>query len=48
MKSYPHSAEFAAKANTTPQKYAETYQESVENNEAFWGVVLALAANSAL
>ena len=36
MKSYPHSAEFAAKANTTPQKYAETYQESVENNEAFW------------
>ena len=36
MKSYPHSAEFAAKANTTPEKYAETYQESVENNEAFW------------
>ena len=36
MKSYPHSAEFAAKANTTPQKYAETYQESIENNEAFW------------
>lgn len=39
MKTYPHSAEFAAKANTNPEKYAKTYQdstESTEGNEAFW------------
>ena len=36
MKTFPHSAEFAAKANSNPQKYADTYQESVDNNEAFW------------
>ncbi|MFW2176694.1 MULTISPECIES: acetate--CoA ligase [unclassified Moraxella] len=36
MKTYPHSAEFSAKANSNPQKYADTYQESITDNEAFW------------
>lgn len=36
MKTFPPSAEFAAKANCNPQKYADTYQESLENNEEFW------------
>lgn len=39
MKSYPTSAEFAAKANTNPEKYAKDYQNSIqshESNEAFW------------
>ena len=36
MKSYPHSAEFAAQANCNPQQYADTYQESIAHTEAFW------------
>lgn len=39
LKTYPHSAEFAAKANTNPEKYAKTYQQSTADeasNEAFW------------
>jgi len=39
MKSYPNSAEFAAKANTNPEKYAKDYQNSIQShdsNEAFW------------
>ncbi|WP_230661718.1 acetate--CoA ligase [Psychrobacter sp. I-STPA10] len=38
MKTFPHSAEFAAQANATPESYRNTYQESVSSsgNEAFW------------
>lgn len=39
-KVYPTSPEFAAKANTNPEKYAQTYQKSVASdggNEQFWG-----------
>ena len=38
MKTFPHSAEFAAQANTTPEAYRDTYQESTTSagNEAFW------------
>lgn len=39
MKTYPTSSEFAAKANTNPEKFAKDYQRSVataESIEAFW------------
>lgn len=38
-KTFPPSAEFAAQANTSPEKYLQTYQESTsseEGNIAFW------------
>ncbi|MCR9270217.1 MAG: acetyl-coenzyme A synthetase, partial [Hyphomonadaceae bacterium] len=34
---YPVPSEFAAKANLTPDKYAEMYAASVADPEAFWG-----------
>lgn len=36
MKTYPISAEFAAQANINPEQYIATYQDSLDNNEAFW------------
>lgn len=36
MKTFPISAEFSAQANSNPQQYADTYKESIDNNEAFW------------
>ena len=36
MKTYAHSEEFAAKANSNPQKYVDTYHESINDTEAFW------------
>lgn len=39
VKTYPASNEFKAKANTTPEQYQQTYQQSVadaSSNEAFW------------
>lgn len=36
MKTFPISAEFSAQANTNPEQYAKTYQDSIDNNEAFW------------
>lgn len=39
QKTYPHSSEFAAQANYTPEQYQSIYQESVsteESNEQFW------------
>ncbi len=39
VKTFPASAEFSAKANTTPEKYQQTYQNSVETEEGnvkFW------------
>lgn len=37
-KTYPASAEFSAKANTTSEQYQQTYAESITDggNEAFW------------
>lgn len=36
-KSYPVPAEFAKKANLTPEKYREMYVQSIADPEAFWG-----------
>ncbi len=39
MKKFATSSEFAAQANTNPEKYAQLYQQSIESeekNEAFW------------
>ncbi|KTF05729.1 hypothetical protein MGSAQ_002775, partial [marine sediment metagenome] len=39
QKSFPISAEFMAAANTTPEKYLEDYNQSIESteaNDAFW------------
>ncbi len=36
-KTYPVPAEFAAKANLTPEKYREMYAASIADPEAFWG-----------
>lgn len=36
-KVYPVPAEFAAKANMTPEKYKEMYAASIADPEAFWG-----------
>ncbi len=36
MKTHPISAEFAAQANINPEQYIATYQDSLDNNEAFW------------
>ncbi|MCA8900126.1 MAG: AMP-binding protein, partial [Hyphomonas sp.] len=36
-KIYPVPAEFAAKANLTPEKYKEMYDASIADPEAFWG-----------
>ena len=35
-KSYPVPADFAAKANLTPEKYKDMYAASIVNPEAFW------------
>ena len=37
QKIYPVPAEFAAKANLTPEKYREMYEASISDPEAFWG-----------
>ena len=36
-KTYPVPADFAAKANLTPEKYREMYAASIADPEAFWG-----------
>jgi acetyl-CoA synthetase len=36
-KTYPVPAEFAAKANLSPEKYREMYAASISDPEAFWG-----------
>ena len=36
-KTYPVPAEFAAKANLTPEKYAALYADSIADPEKFWG-----------
>ena len=35
-KTYPVPAEFAAKANLSPEKYKDMYAASIVNPEAFW------------
>ena len=34
---HPVPAEFAAKANLTPEKYADLYKQSIDSPETFWG-----------
>ncbi len=36
-KTYPVPADFAAKANLTPEKYAALYAASIADPEKFWG-----------
>ena len=36
-KTYPVPAEFAAKANLSPETYREMYAASISDPEAFWG-----------
>ena len=36
-KTYPVPADFAAKANLTPEKYREMYAASIADPDAFWG-----------
>ena len=36
-KTYPVPAEFAEKANLTPEKYKQMYADSIADPEAFWG-----------
>ncbi|KJS37958.1 MAG: acetyl-CoA synthetase [Hyphomonas sp. BRH_c22] len=36
-KTYPVPADFAAKANLTPEKYREMYAASIADPESFWG-----------